>query len=207
MAGASAPPPPPPPADAAPPRPAPALADCLDLLRGPTDERRLVGLLLAARLLPGEGDAGLRAARGAVGPEFLARLLLPLHEERMDGTAGADGQVRGGRGGRMSVVAGRPPSRPSSPLDSLPTSTAACATRAAPPSRSPSPPPLPSCRARRRRTRRRWRRGGARCDERGRAGGIGRPLAAPFLSSSAQSRDIDPGGALPPRPHPPGLCL
>lgn len=70
-----------PPADAAPPHAPPAgpsLADCLDLLAGPTDERRLVGLLLATKLLPAAGDDGLAAARRAVGPQFLERLLLPL---------------------------------------------------------------------------------------------------------------------------------
>lgn len=55
-----------------------SLSDCLDLLRGPTDERRLVGLLLATRVLP-RGDAtALRAAKDAIGGSFLERLLLPL---------------------------------------------------------------------------------------------------------------------------------
>ena len=89
MAAARAPParataPPPPTAPA--PRPADkALADVLDLLRGPTDERRLVGLLLAAKLLPAGGEATLRAVCDAVGLEFLRRLLLPLTQETVGG--------------------------------------------------------------------------------------------------------------------------
>ena len=73
------PPPPPPAATSEPPAPfSRSLDDCLDLLRGPTDERRLVGLLLATRVLP-RGDAtALSAAREAIGDGFLARLLLPL---------------------------------------------------------------------------------------------------------------------------------
>lgn len=82
----------PPPPQSPPPQPrAPSqsqLAEVLDLCRGPTDERRLVGLLLATKLLPalgdasgGDGDAGaspLRAVCDAVGLHFLERLMLPL---------------------------------------------------------------------------------------------------------------------------------
>lgn len=73
--------PPPPPPAATPPDPSSSsrsLKDCLDLLRGPTDERRLVGLLLATRVLPKGDDASLSAAREAIGDAFLERLLLPL---------------------------------------------------------------------------------------------------------------------------------
>jgi len=100
-------PPPPPPArphapqqqQPQPPSPAAQLADVLDLCRGPTDERRLVGLLLATKLLPalaagagGGDDAGtagtdaaaatapLRAVCDAVGLEFMERLMLPLSQ-------------------------------------------------------------------------------------------------------------------------------
>ena len=47
-------------------------------MRGPTDERRLVGLLLATRVLPKGDVSSLAAARAAIGDAFLARLLLPL---------------------------------------------------------------------------------------------------------------------------------
>ena len=77
-AGPSSPPPPPPPANASPPAPAALSPDVLDLLRGPTDERRLVGLLLAVKSLPSAGNDGLAAAREAVGAQFLERLLLPV---------------------------------------------------------------------------------------------------------------------------------
>lgn len=54
----------------------PSLDACLELLKGPSDERRLVGLLLVTRLLaaPLATDA-LPAVAAAVGPTFLARLL------------------------------------------------------------------------------------------------------------------------------------
>ncbi|KAG2493275.1 hypothetical protein HYH03_008412 [Edaphochlamys debaryana] len=51
---------------------------CLDLLRGPTDERRFVGLLLVTRLLPNGSDEAIRRVMAALGPTFLRRLLLPL---------------------------------------------------------------------------------------------------------------------------------
>ena len=74
---------PPPPPAATPEAPTPtsrSLEDCLELLRGPTDERRLVGLLLATRVLPKGDAAALSAAREAIGDAFLARLLLPLDD-------------------------------------------------------------------------------------------------------------------------------
>ncbi|KAL4448249.1 hypothetical protein ABPG75_005468 [Micractinium tetrahymenae] len=90
---------------AAPPRaaaPAPAptpeqaaagLAECLQLLKGPSDERRFVGLLLVTKLLP-PGDAeAVRQVHAAVGPTFLTRLLLPL---RTSGSAAP--QQQGGSG-------------------------------------------------------------------------------------------------------------
>ncbi|PNH00298.1 hypothetical protein TSOC_013889, partial [Tetrabaena socialis] len=51
---------------------------CLELLRGPGDERRFVGLLLVTRLLPHGSDEAVRAVMEALGPHFLRRLLLPL---------------------------------------------------------------------------------------------------------------------------------
>ncbi|PRW45088.1 Neurochondrin family isoform 2 [Chlorella sorokiniana] len=54
------------------------LAECLELLKGPADERRFVGLLLVTKLLPAGDDATIRAVHAAVGPTFLSRLLLPL---------------------------------------------------------------------------------------------------------------------------------
>lgn len=81
------PPPPPPPEPPAP--SSRSREDCLDLLRGPTDERRLVGLLLATRVLPRGDAAALSAAREAIGDAFLARLLLPL-----DDGAGSEAQKR-----------------------------------------------------------------------------------------------------------------
>ena len=53
------------------------LEECCALLRGPTDERRLVGLLLVTRLLPSGDDAALSAVFSTCGPAFLARLLQP----------------------------------------------------------------------------------------------------------------------------------
>jgi hypothetical protein len=118
MRGAAPPPPAPPPQTkahravgvghhpaAAPPS---QLDEVLDLCRGPTDERRLVGLLLATKLLPaltaasgvgggGSGDrdggadapaastAPLRAVCDAVGLQFMERLLLPLSQQTGDG--------------------------------------------------------------------------------------------------------------------------
>ena len=87
--------PPPPPPSQPPKTPEPAsrsLDDCLDLLRGPTDERRLVGLLLATRVLPKGDAAALSAAKEAIGDAFLARLLLPLG----DGSASSGTQRRSG---------------------------------------------------------------------------------------------------------------
>ena len=83
-----------------PPSPAAQLAEVLDLCRGPTDERRLVGLLLATKLLPGLAGGGrgsdgasvaadaaarLRSVCDAVGLEFLQRLLLPLSQPAQGG--------------------------------------------------------------------------------------------------------------------------
>lgn len=89
---------------AAPPPPAASsaqLAEVLDLCRGPTDERRLVGLLLATKLLPGLAAAGagvggsdggadasalpLRAVCDAVGLQFMERLMLPLRQPGVGG--------------------------------------------------------------------------------------------------------------------------
>lgn len=54
------------------------LQECLELLRGPGDERKLVGLLMVTRALPAGDLATVKQVYNAVGPSFLARLLLPL---------------------------------------------------------------------------------------------------------------------------------
>ncbi|BDA43419.1 probable neurochondrin at N-terminal half [Coccomyxa sp. Obi] len=60
-----------------------ALEECIQLLKGPTDERRFVGLLLVTKLLPA-GDAGtIRAVYDSVGSQFIARLLLPLRQPQI----------------------------------------------------------------------------------------------------------------------------
>eukprot|EP00798_Chlamydomonas_sp_ICE-L_P007486 gene7486-631_t len=51
---------------------------CLQLLRGPTDEKRFVGLLLVTRLLPDGSEEAIRQVLEALGLEFLDRLLLPI---------------------------------------------------------------------------------------------------------------------------------
>eukprot|EP00803_Ostreobium_quekettii_P001617 evm.model.scf_224.7 EVM.evm.TU.scf_224.7 scf_224:61576-66989(-) len=54
------------------------LQDCLALLRGPSDERRFVGLLLATKLLPAGGEDAAVAIWQSIGPRFLRRMLLPV---------------------------------------------------------------------------------------------------------------------------------
>ena len=77
------------------------LEECLELLKGPTNERRsvaclvrfckaflpmltlhstcrLVGLLLVTRLLPAGDEAAILSVHQALGMAFLQRLLLPL---------------------------------------------------------------------------------------------------------------------------------
>ena len=92
-------------------RPA-GLEDCLELLRGPTDERRcdlcamiihrdvlvhaplqedsrdvpicrFVGLLLVTKLLSSEDVAVIRSVYDAVGSHFINRLLLPLGRQQV----------------------------------------------------------------------------------------------------------------------------
>ena len=109
-----------------PPAPSSQLAEVLDLCRGPTDERRLVGLLLATKLLPalaaasGGGGGGsergggadapaaqtppLRAVCDAVGLQFMERLLLPLSQP-------AGGDVEVGCGGEEREARARPGGR------------------------------------------------------------------------------------------------
>ncbi|GAX74169.1 hypothetical protein CEUSTIGMA_g1618.t1 [Chlamydomonas eustigma] len=58
---------------------------CLDLLKGPNDETRFVGLLLVTKLLQGgEHDGAIKDVIGALGSTFLNRLLLPLTRQRQD---------------------------------------------------------------------------------------------------------------------------
>ncbi|KAG2440952.1 hypothetical protein HXX76_003805 [Chlamydomonas incerta] len=54
---------------------------CLELLKGPGDERRFVGLLLVTRLLPQGSDDAVRRVLEALGWTFLQRLLLPLRRQ------------------------------------------------------------------------------------------------------------------------------
>lgn len=51
-----------------------SLPDCLALLRGPSDERRLVGLLLVTRLLSAQEEATLQARGHALAAYCLAWL-------------------------------------------------------------------------------------------------------------------------------------
>eukprot|EP01113_Clastostelium_recurvatum_P036034 TRINITY_DN5086_c0_g1_i1.p1 TRINITY_DN5086_c0_g1~~TRINITY_DN5086_c0_g1_i1.p1 ORF type:complete len:659 (+),score=139.47 TRINITY_DN5086_c0_g1_i1:54-1979(+) len=61
--------------------PSPALAKCLQLLQGPTDSERFVGLLLITKvvpseaLAPGSADPTLRQIFDAIGFDFIDRLL------------------------------------------------------------------------------------------------------------------------------------
>ena len=80
---------------------------CLELLKGPTDERRycilhvqhtmpgqpaarvaavlcrFVGLLLAAKILPAGDLDAIHAVYAAVGPAFFRRLLIPLQSRQV----------------------------------------------------------------------------------------------------------------------------
>ena len=149
-----------------PPAPSSQLAEVLDLCRGPTDERRLVGLLLATKLLPalaaasGGGGGGsergggadapaaqtppLRAVCDAVGLQFMERLLLPLSQPAGGdvevGCGGEDREARARPGGRKNSTCSSSP-----PLSPSPTRTAPSRTRAAAPWPSPSCPPLSAC--------------------------------------------------------------
>lgn len=58
------------------------LRECLALLKGPTDERRFVGLLLVTKFLSSDSDDTLRAIAGALEPSFLARLVAPVPKKQ-----------------------------------------------------------------------------------------------------------------------------
>mmetsp|Transcript_36419 Transcript_36419/g.81053 ORF Transcript_36419/g.81053 Transcript_36419/m.81053 type:complete len:1243 (+) Transcript_36419:134-3862(+) len=68
-------------------------SQCLELLKGPSDEKRFVGLLLATKLLPQGGDAAIRQVLDALGPKFLSRLLLPITRQRQDLEPPADDEA------------------------------------------------------------------------------------------------------------------
>ncbi|RZC69794.1 hypothetical protein C5167_033096 [Papaver somniferum] len=55
---------------------APALEDCLKLLKGERDEQRLAGLLLATKFCTGDDHTSIRRIYDAVGDRFLDRLLM-----------------------------------------------------------------------------------------------------------------------------------
>ncbi|KAI3996661.1 hypothetical protein MKX01_009493 [Papaver californicum] len=55
---------------------APALEDCLKLLKGERDEQRLAGLLLATKFCTGDDHSSIRRIYDAVGDRFLDRLLM-----------------------------------------------------------------------------------------------------------------------------------
>ncbi|KAJ0961319.1 hypothetical protein J5N97_000725 [Dioscorea zingiberensis] len=55
---------------------APALDDCLKLLRGERDEQRLAGLLLATKFCKGDDKDSVVKVYGAIGDRFLDRLLM-----------------------------------------------------------------------------------------------------------------------------------
>lgn len=61
----------------------------MELLRGPSDERRFVGLLLVTKLLPSGDAAAIKQVHDAVGDAFLSRLLLPARQRRAAGEAAA----------------------------------------------------------------------------------------------------------------------
>ncbi|XP_073011060.1 uncharacterized protein [Typha latifolia] len=54
----------------------PSLDDCLRLLRGDTDEKKLAGLLLATKFCKGDDSASVLDVYRAVGSRFLGRLLM-----------------------------------------------------------------------------------------------------------------------------------
>eukprot|EP00873_Tetraselmis_striata_P022721 jgi/Tetstr1/442985/TSEL_031045.t1 len=66
-----------------------AAEKCLLLLKGPSDEHRFVGLLLAPRLLM-SGKLSEQALVDAMGLEFLERLLLPLSQSETGGARTSD---------------------------------------------------------------------------------------------------------------------
>ncbi|KAK9830359.1 hypothetical protein WJX72_011255 [[Myrmecia] bisecta] len=69
-----------------------SLQQCLQLLKGPSDEKRFVGLLLVTKLLPAGDDNTIRAVYKAIGSRFLQRLLLPLQSQQGREAAPADAE-------------------------------------------------------------------------------------------------------------------
>ncbi|GBG82437.1 hypothetical protein CBR_g34813 [Chara braunii] len=71
-------------------KPAGSLHECLALLRGSSDEQRLVGLLLATKFVSGPDESAIRAIFDAVGFEFINRLCKSGTGRRMEGRVGAE---------------------------------------------------------------------------------------------------------------------
>lgn len=80
------------------------LQECVQLLRGPTDERRFVGLLLATKLLPAGNEHVMLSIHEAVGSTFLSRLLWPLKIHEACNVN--DGQKAAAVGLGLAVLAG-----------------------------------------------------------------------------------------------------
>ncbi|KAA6423508.1 MAG: hypothetical protein FRX49_06568 [Trebouxia sp. A1-2] len=83
------------------------LQECVQLLRGPSDERRFVGLLLATKLLPAGDEHIMLKIYDAVGSSFITRLLLPLKSSKALYNSINDSQrVTAAAGLGLAVLAG-----------------------------------------------------------------------------------------------------
>ncbi|KAL0034423.1 hypothetical protein WJX79_001423 [Trebouxia sp. C0005] len=83
------------------------LQECVQLLRGPSDERRFVGLLLATKLLPAGDEHIMLKIYDAVGSSFITRLLLPLKSSKASYNSINDSQrVTAAAGLGLAVLAG-----------------------------------------------------------------------------------------------------
>ncbi|KAL0053068.1 hypothetical protein WJX82_000427 [Trebouxia sp. C0006] len=81
--------------------------ECVQLLRGPSDERRFVGLLLATKLLPAGDEHIMLKIHDAVGSSFITRLLLPLKSPKASYNSINDSQrVTAAAGLGLAVLAG-----------------------------------------------------------------------------------------------------
>ncbi|KAG2450500.1 hypothetical protein HYH02_005001 [Chlamydomonas schloesseri] len=79
---------------------------CLELLKGPGDERRFVGLLLVTRLLPQGSDDAVRRVLEALGWTFLQRLLLPLRRQPGASAAAGPAAVSGDAAAQQASCVG-----------------------------------------------------------------------------------------------------
>lgn len=83
------------------------LTECLQLLRGPSDERRFVGLLLATKMLPAGDEHVMLSVYEAVGSLFISRLLRPLQIPQTSRSNHEDGQKAAAAAGLgLAVLAG-----------------------------------------------------------------------------------------------------